>query len=102
MKGGKKLRATRFFFLFLRIILHWQLPQRVERSLETEQPIVDPDNLEVVHSSSAHDFTSSVALLKEFWRIFNWGELTNPRPHLAILIDVSLAACNLQLCSIDR
>ncbi|TRY68734.1 hypothetical protein TCAL_10740 [Tigriopus californicus] len=72
--------------VWLKIVLE-KLPQRVERSLETEQPIVDPDNLEVVHSSSAHDFTSSVALLKEFWRIFNWGELTNPRPHLAILID---------------
>lgn len=66
-----------------------QLPQRVERSFSVEEVISDPDHPEMTHSTSAHDLTSALYCIKEFWAQIDWGNLSNPKPHLAKLVDVS-------------
>ena len=66
-----------------------QLPQRVERSFSVDEVISDPDHPEMTHSTSAHDLTSALRCVKEFWGQIDWSNLSNPKPHLAKLIDVS-------------
>ena len=40
------------------------------------------------HSSSSHDVTATLGLIKEFWTLLGWSASPAARPHLATLIEV--------------
>ena len=66
----------------------FQLPSRVERAFDCDHPMSNPDSPEMLHSSPAHDFTASLETIKSFWVSLSWGEVSQQKLILSILIEV--------------
>lgn len=98
--GGRKGRTdeciyTRVFVInpvSVPNIFMFQLPIRIERALDFQEQIQNPDQPEMIHSSSSHEVSNAFFYLKDVWRQLGWSEASNPRPLLSAMIDVSLAA----------
>ena len=69
-----------------RILL--QLPARIECALDQAERIQNPDQPEMVHSSSAHEVTNAFFYLKDVWRQMGWRDSSNPKPLLSAMVDV--------------
>ncbi len=74
-------------------VVDLKMPERVKKALELDKAPIrgdDDDNPDILHRKSARDFTTSLFLVKQFWRQIRWADSPSSK---VVLLQLVKAVC---------